>query len=210
MAKPLPWVLMASRISTLCIPAKHDQEVQLCAFDILALDGEDLRKLPLSMRKTNLTRLLARRPDGIFFETGEIGPDLFRKASEFGLEGLVSKRADRPYRSGRSRDWIKLKNRKHPPMSRVMENLSGISRCNGLVRPTFRAHIRRMTKVFPTFKAQRIRGGWFVAVATGNGPDSHIGGFATKAEAREWIVTKSSYWPGRPNFPSVLPKRPSE
>jgi bifunctional non-homologous end joining protein LigD len=57
--------------------------VQLYAFDILALDGDDLRRLPLSMRKTNLARLLARRPDGIFvapFEQGEIGPDLFRAA----------------------------------------------------------------------------------------------------------------------------------
>ena len=43
---------------------KQDEEVQLYAFDILALDGEDLRQLPLSMRKTNLARLLARRPDG--------------------------------------------------------------------------------------------------------------------------------------------------
>jgi ATP-dependent DNA ligase len=40
--------------------------VQLYAFDILALDGEDLRCLPLSLRKTNLARLLARRPDGSF------------------------------------------------------------------------------------------------------------------------------------------------
>ena len=45
---------------------KHEEEVQLYAFDILALDGDDLRPLPLSMRKTNLARLLARRPDGIF------------------------------------------------------------------------------------------------------------------------------------------------
>jgi ATP-dependent DNA ligase len=43
---------------------KHDHEVQLYAFDILALDGDDLRGLPLSLRKTNLARLLARRPDG--------------------------------------------------------------------------------------------------------------------------------------------------
>jgi hypothetical protein len=50
----------------------------------------------LSLRKTNLARLLARRPDGIFvapFEQGEIGPDLFRAACNMGLEGLVSKRA---------------------------------------------------------------------------------------------------------------------
>ena len=45
---------------------KCDHEVQLYAFDIMALDGEDLRSLPLSMRRTNLDRLLARRPDGIF------------------------------------------------------------------------------------------------------------------------------------------------
>jgi bifunctional non-homologous end joining protein LigD len=69
---------------------KHGEEVQLCAFDVLAMDGDDLRDLPLSMRKANLARLLARRPDGIFisdFEQGEIGPDLFRKACEFGFEG---------------------------------------------------------------------------------------------------------------------------
>src|SRR6516165_3684095 len=42
---------------------KQNHEVQLCAFDLLALDGEDLRKLPLSMRKTNLERLLRSRPD---------------------------------------------------------------------------------------------------------------------------------------------------
>jgi ATP-dependent DNA ligase len=103
---------------------KHNDEVQLYAFDILALDGEDLRALPLSMRKTNLARLLARRPEGIFvapFEAGEIGPDLFRAACDMGLEGLVSKRRDQPYQSGRSKDWVKVKNRSHPSLNRVME-----------------------------------------------------------------------------------------
>jgi bifunctional non-homologous end joining protein LigD len=64
------------------------------------------------MRKANLARLLTRRPDGIFiapFEQGEIGPDLFRKACEFGLEGLVSKQRDRGYRPGRSPNWVKVK-----------------------------------------------------------------------------------------------------
>jgi bifunctional non-homologous end joining protein LigD len=103
---------------------KNNDEVELLAFDILALDGDDLRGLPLSMRKANLQRLLAPRPDGIFlsdFEQGEIGPDLLRKACEFGLEGLVSKRSDRPYRGGRSKDWIKIKNRKHQAFDRVKE-----------------------------------------------------------------------------------------
>jgi ATP-dependent DNA ligase len=103
---------------------KHDEEVQFYAFDIMALDGDDLRGLPLSMRKTNLAQLLTRRPDGIFvapFEQGEIGPDLFRAACGMGLEGLVSKRRDRPYQGGRSKHWVQIKNRRHPAMRRVME-----------------------------------------------------------------------------------------
>ena len=96
---------------------KNNDEVQLYAFDILALDGDDLRALPLSLRKTNLARLLARRPDGIFvapLEAGEIGPDLFRAACNMGLEGLVSKRRDRPHRGGRSKDWVKVKEPQAP------------------------------------------------------------------------------------------------
>jgi bifunctional non-homologous end joining protein LigD len=76
-------------------------------------------------KRRNLARLLARRPDGVFvapFEQGEIGPDLFRAACTMGLEGLVSKRRDPPYRGGPSRDWIKVKNRQHPAMDRVMES----------------------------------------------------------------------------------------
>ena len=65
------------------------------------------------MRKANLSRLLVRRVDGIFlsdFEQGEIGPDLFRHACLMGLEGIVSKRTDAPYRSGPSKTWLKSKN----------------------------------------------------------------------------------------------------
>lgn len=101
---------------------KYNAEVEFCAFDVLAAGGEDLRILPLSMRKVNLDRLLRSRPDGIFlsdFEIGEIGPDLFRAACEAGLEGLVSKRSDRPYRGGRSQYWIKVKNRGHHAFDRV-------------------------------------------------------------------------------------------
>ena len=103
---------------------KHNDEVELLAFDILALDGDDLRDLPLSMRKANLQQLLARRTDGIFlsdFEQGEIGPDLFRAACNMELEGLVSKRADRRYRVGRSKDWVKVMNPKHPAYRRVQD-----------------------------------------------------------------------------------------
>src|SRR6516164_7922623 len=115
---------------------KHNDEVQLYAFDILALDGDDLRSLPLSMRKAHLERLLARRPDGIFispFEQGEIGPDLFRAACNMGLDGLVSKRLDRPYRGGRSKDWIKVKNR-------TSQECSG---CGATVAKDLRVRIHR-------------------------------------------------------------------
>ena len=69
---------------------------------------------------TNLARLLARRPDGIFvsaFEQGEIGPDLFPHACPMGLEGLVSKHRESVYRGGRYDRWIKVKNRQHPAFS---------------------------------------------------------------------------------------------
>jgi bifunctional non-homologous end joining protein LigD len=60
---------------------KHDHEVQLYAFDILALNGDDLRRLPLSMRKANFVGLWARRPDGILSRARRARrdrPDLFR------------------------------------------------------------------------------------------------------------------------------------
>ena len=103
---------------------RHDDVVEFHAFDCLVADGDDLRKLPLSMRMTNLARLPARRPDGIHaapFEQGGIGPDLFRHACRMGLEGLVSKHR---YRGGRFDRWIKVKNRKHPAFSRVMDSFA--------------------------------------------------------------------------------------
>jgi len=93
-------------------------------FDVLAIDGDDLRDLPLHLRKTNLERLLARRPDGITvapFERGEIGPDLFRAACRMGLEGLVSKHRERAYLAGRCAHWVKVKNSKHPAYRRVQD-----------------------------------------------------------------------------------------
>ena len=111
----------------LCVDGRSDFNGQHSrkyddAFDLLAEGGEDLRKLPLSMRKTKLARLLARLVDGIFlsdFEQGEIGPDLFRHACLMGLEGTVSKH--RESRGGRSPNWFKAKNRQHPAFSGVQD-----------------------------------------------------------------------------------------
>lgn len=55
------------------------------------------------------------------YEQGEIGPDLYRHACLMGLEGLVSKHRDRPYRPGRSPNWVKIKNPKSPAMLRAKD-----------------------------------------------------------------------------------------
>ncbi|MCK1669454.1 DNA ligase [Bradyrhizobium sp. 153] len=99
---------------------RHDAEAQLYAFDLLAHDGDDLRDHPLHARKAQLGKLLRRQPEGIFvapFEPGAIGPDLFVAACRMELEGIVSKHRERRYRP-RTCDWIKVKNRKHPAMTR--------------------------------------------------------------------------------------------
>jgi bifunctional non-homologous end joining protein LigD len=103
---------------------QHGTDAQLYAFDVLAMDGDDLRGLPLSMRKAALAKLLRGRPNGMFIapvEAGEIGPDLFPAACRFGLEGIVSKRRDRSYRAGRSPDWVKVKNPASPAMTRAKD-----------------------------------------------------------------------------------------
>jgi bifunctional non-homologous end joining protein LigD len=95
----------------------------LYAFDLLELDGEDLRPLPLSARKAKLARLLARKPVGIVFNehTEEDGATVFRHACKLGFEGIVSTRLTAPCRSGPSRDWIKVKNPERPAMRRARE-----------------------------------------------------------------------------------------
>jgi bifunctional non-homologous end joining protein LigD len=92
-------------------------------FDLLELDGVDYRPLPLSRRKDRLARLLARVPIGIVINehTDEDGAVVFLHACKMGLEGIVSKRLTAPYRSGPSRDWIKVKNPDGPAMLRFRE-----------------------------------------------------------------------------------------
>ena len=70
----------AAPTSTACTAPSTIPRPSFTPFDMLVSDGDDLRKLPLSMRKTNLSRLLTRRVDGIHlapFEQGEIGLDCF-------------------------------------------------------------------------------------------------------------------------------------
>jgi bifunctional non-homologous end joining protein LigD len=87
-------------------------EAMMYAFDLLEHDGEDLRLLPLVERKKRLAHLVGRRSIGIVLSvhTADDGASIFRAACKFGLEGIVSKRLSAPYRSGPSRDWLKVKN----------------------------------------------------------------------------------------------------
>ncbi len=79
------------------------------AFDLLALDGRDLRRLPLATRKDLLRRVLAGSALRITEEVPERGEDLFAAVVQLGLEGVVAKRAEAPYRAGYSADWQKFR-----------------------------------------------------------------------------------------------------
>ena len=82
----------------------------LYAFDLLFLDGEDLRGKTLEERRDALRGIIPKRSAILLSKEYEgAGADLFRTACEHDLEGIVSKRLDRPYRSGRSKDWQKTK-----------------------------------------------------------------------------------------------------
>jgi bifunctional non-homologous end joining protein LigD len=96
---------------------------EYCAFDLLELDGRDLRRQPIENRKSLLAELLGDLLPKIslnehFEEDGAI---VFREACKLGCEGIVSKRLGSSYRSGRSKHWIKIKNPKAPAVTREAE-----------------------------------------------------------------------------------------
>ena len=87
-----------------------------CAFDLLELDGRDLRLEPIEKRKELLAELLAGSKVNLVFNEcfEEDGTIVYREACKLGCEGIVSKRLGSRYRSGRSRQWIKVKNPEAP------------------------------------------------------------------------------------------------
>lgn len=89
---------------------KERVAIYLYVFDLLRLEGSDLRDLPLRERKRQLREAL-RFEDPIRFtpHRNEVGERLYEEACRKGLEGVIAKRADSPYRATRSRDWLKLK-----------------------------------------------------------------------------------------------------
>ena len=82
------------------------------AFDLLAAEGFDLRPLPLSIRKTLLLQLLSSGGAIRYLDHVEgDGELLYQEVLKLGLEGILAKRADSPYRSGRSPSWLKIRTR---------------------------------------------------------------------------------------------------
>jgi bifunctional non-homologous end joining protein LigD len=103
---------------------RNDASVFLYAFDLIELNGDDLRRDPLEVRKATLANIVARAGHGIWFNEHieeENGETVFRHACKLGLEGIVSKRKGSPYRSGRSSDWLKMKNADAPAVKREAE-----------------------------------------------------------------------------------------
>jgi ATP-dependent DNA ligase len=102
----------------------HDADVFMWAFDLIELNGGDLRRDPLAVRKATLASVLARAAPGLRFNEHldeQDGPLVFAHACKLGLEGIVSKRKDSSYRSGRSPHWIKSKNPNSPAVKREAE-----------------------------------------------------------------------------------------
>jgi ATP-dependent DNA ligase len=100
---------------------RNDGEATLYAFDLLTFDGGDMRELPLELRKDRLRQLLKSCPAGIQFNDhieGD-GATVFAHACKLGFEGIVSKDRTRPYRSGPSKTWLKIKNPEAPGVLRL-------------------------------------------------------------------------------------------
>ena len=93
-----------------------DPAIRYFVFDLLSLDGKDWRKKPLKERRARLAKLMATQGISDFLIYADYvegsGQEFFEQASAAGLEGIVSKRADRPYISGRGRDWLKIKSKR--------------------------------------------------------------------------------------------------
>jgi bifunctional non-homologous end joining protein LigD len=102
---------------------RYDASVFLYAFDLIEWNGDDLRREPLAVRKATLASVLAKAAPGLRLNDHieADGPTVFAHACKMGLEGIVSKRKDSPYRSGRSPDWLKMKNADAPAVKREEE-----------------------------------------------------------------------------------------
>ena len=153
----------------------------LYAFDLMHLDGADIRQQPLSVRRAILRRLIGKDEHSrIQFSEEFVGDGavLFKACEEHGLEGMVSKQALAPYRSGRSKTWLKTKcftesifvvvgmdrDRKtgtlrallaHPDSEGLKYAGAAFIALSGEERDQFLAEIERLTTSWAAFKSSR-------------------------------------------------------
>jgi bifunctional non-homologous end joining protein LigD len=126
---------------------QHDCAAVLCAFDLIELDGYDLRRQPLEHRKDELADLLESAGDGIAFNKHFAGDGvaIFKHACALGCEGIVSKQLGSPYRSGRVSHWLKVKNPAAPAARREGEEDWGnrrATRCKHSLYRRYASHTR--------------------------------------------------------------------
>jgi bifunctional non-homologous end joining protein LigD len=102
---------------------RHEHDAVLVAFDLVELEGKDLRRLPIEGRKRMLSKLVrGPRPGIVLNEHYEgDGETVFQHACKLGCEGIVSKRLGSTYSAGRSKYWLKVKNPKAPAVKREAE-----------------------------------------------------------------------------------------
>ena len=95
------------------IDGKANEDIVYFLFDLMYLDGKDLRKVPLWARRARLAQLIENAGDRIRFsqDFGAPPAQVFEAATGLGLEGLMLKRCDASYESGRTQTWLKAKSR---------------------------------------------------------------------------------------------------
>ena len=103
---------------------RNEPQAFLYAFDLLELNGDDLRREPIEVRKATLASILRKSRHGVRLNehlAHDCGLTVFQPACQLGCEGIVSKRIGSRYRSGRSADWLKFKNPEAPAVKREAE-----------------------------------------------------------------------------------------
>jgi bifunctional non-homologous end joining protein LigD len=102
---------------------RRSRDAVLVAFDLVELEGKDLRPSPIEDRKRTLARLVRTPRPGVVLNEHYVGHGeiVFQHACKLGCEGIVSKRLGSPYRSGRSPHWLKIKNPNAPAVKREAE-----------------------------------------------------------------------------------------
>jgi bifunctional non-homologous end joining protein LigD len=160
----------------------HPKSIILYAFDLMHLDGRDLRQQSLSVRRSMLKALIGSDEESPIQFSDEFDGDgdvLFKACVEHGLEGIMSKLALSPYRSGRTRTWLKTKcftestfvvvgtdrDRKTGALRALLAhpNSAGLSYAGAAfialgdeARTEFLAEVERLTTSWAAFKSSRL------------------------------------------------------